>query len=97
MAAPRRIEWSARAENDLERIYDFVKARWTEREAERLLDLVQEFETLISKWPNGFKRSPSNKHFRLGLVHRNTTAVYRVYRDRIMIITLFDNRSNASR
>jgi hypothetical protein len=62
-----------------------------------LLDLVQEFEVLIALWPNGFKRSPRQKEHRLGCVHRNTTAVYRVHRDRVVIIAMFDNRSNAPR
>lgn len=62
-----------------------------------MLDLVQEFEVFVARWPNGFKRSQRNKHHRLGLVHRNTTAVYRVYRDRIVIIAMFDNRSNTQR
>jgi plasmid stabilization system protein ParE len=97
MAEPRKVEWTARAERDLDRIHAFVLERWTQREADHLLDLVQEFERLIVRWPNGFKRSKRSKHHRLGLVHRNTTAVYRVYRDRVVIVTLFDNRSNAPR
>lgn len=97
MAAPRKVEWTARAERDLERIHAFVLERWSQREADHLLDLVQEFEVLIPLWPNGFKRSQRNKHHRLGFVHRNTTAVYRVFSDRVVIITMFDNRSNAPR
>lgn len=97
MAAPRKVEWTARAERDLERIHRFVLERWSLREADHLLDLVQEFESLIARWPNGFKRSRRNKHHRLGFVHRNTTAVYRVYRDRVVIVALFDNRSGASK
>lgn len=96
MAALRRVEWSARAERDLDRLYAFVLERWTQREADHLLDMVQEFEALIARWPNGFKRSQRNKHHRLGLVHRNTSAVYRVYRDRVVIVTMFDNRSDSA-
>ena len=97
MAVLRRIDWTARAERDLDELYNFVLERWTIREANKLLDMVQEFEQFISRWPYGFKRSERNKHHRLGLVHRNTTAVYRVFRDRIVILTLFDSRSNAPR
>ena len=97
MAAPRKVEWTARAERDLERIHASVLDRWSQREADHLLDLVQEFEVLISLWPNGFKRSQRNKEHRLGFVHRNTTAVYRVYRNRVVIVAMFDNRSDAPR
>ena len=41
MAALRRVEWTERAEGDLERIYG-----WTDREADCLLELVQEIELL---------------------------------------------------
>lgn len=97
MAAPRRIEWTERAERDLERIHAFVLERWSEREATHLLDLVQEFEWFVARWPHGFKRSQRHPHHRLGFVHRNTTAVYRAYRDRVVIIAMFDNRTNAPR
>ncbi len=96
MAAPRKVEWTARAERDLERIHAFVLEKWSQREADHLLDLVQQFEVLIAQWPNGFKRSQRNKHHRLGFVHRNTTAVYQVFRDRVVIIAMFDTRSRAS-
>ena len=94
MAAPRKVEWTARAERDLDRTHAFVLEKWSQREADHLLDLVQEFEGLIARWPNGFKRSQRNKNHRLGFVHRNTTAVYRVFSDRVVIIAMFDNRSN---
>jgi len=97
MAAPRKVEWTVRAERDLELIHAYVLEHWSQREADHLLDLVQEFEVLIALWPNGFKRSQRHKAHRLGFVHRNTTAVYRVYRDRVVIIAMFDNRSNALR
>jgi plasmid stabilization system protein ParE len=93
MAAPRQVEWTARAVRDLDRIHAFVLERWSVREADHLLDLVQEFEVFIAQWPNGFKRSERKKDHRLGFVHRNTTAVYRVFDDRVVIIALFDNRS----
>ena len=63
MAALRRVEWSARAERDLDRLYAFVLERWTEREADHLLDMVQEFEALVARWPNGFKRSQRNPRY----------------------------------
>ncbi|HOZ41378.1 MAG: type II toxin-antitoxin system RelE/ParE family toxin [Flavobacteriales bacterium] len=96
MAALRRVEWSARAERDLDRLHAFLLEHWTQREAAHLLDMVQEFEVLIARWPNGFKRSQRNKHHRLGFVHRNTSAVYRVYRDRVVIVAMFDNRADAA-
>lgn len=97
MGEPLKVEWTARAEVDLDRIHTFILEHWSSREADRFLNLFQEFELLIAQWPNGFKRSANNTDLRLGLVHRNTSTVYRVFRDRVVIITLFDNRSNVPR
>ncbi|MBK8582361.1 MAG: type II toxin-antitoxin system RelE/ParE family toxin [Flavobacteriales bacterium] len=95
MAALLRVEWTARSERDLAGIHEFILLRWTVREADAFLGQVIDFERRIAKWPKGFRRSERNKQHRLGLVHRNTMAVYRVFRDRIVIITLFDTRSNS--
>ena len=97
MGAPLKIEWTERAVNDVASIHTFLLREWSEREAERFLDDVHVFERLIAQWPQGFKRSLRNKHLRLGIVHRNTMAVYRVFRNRIVIVTVFDSRSSASR
>jgi plasmid stabilization system protein ParE len=97
MAGLRRIEWTARAERDLAGIHEFILQKWTAKEADIFLGQVIDFERHIAKWPNSFRRSERHRHHRLGLVHRNTMAVYRVFRDRIVIITLFDMRSNSPR
>ena len=97
MGATRKVEWTARAERDLKGIHDFIELNWTAREAEEFLLRVRAFEGYIAKWPNGFRRSERNRNTKLGLVHRHTMAVYRVFRDRIVVITLFDTRSHASR
>ena len=97
MGAPRRVEWTARAERNLAGIHEFILEKWTVRGADAFLGQVIDFERRIAMWPNSFRRSERNKHHRLGLVHRNTMAVYRVFRDRIVILTLFDTRSSAPR
>jgi len=97
MGALRKVEWTARAERDLAGIHEFSLQQWTMREADTFLEQVIDFEQRIARWPNSFRRSVRNKHHRLGLVHRHTMAVYRVFPDRISIITLFDTRSNTPR
>ena len=90
MAGPRKVEWTARAERDLKDIHDFIAVKWTAREAEEFLALVRAFEGYIARWPNGFRRSERNKHLRLGLVHGYIMAVYRVFRDRVVVSTWCD-------
>lgn len=93
MAGRLRVEWTRRAVKDVDRIFVYLQKNWTDREVKNFLEQLKRFEELIAQWPRSFKRSAKHKYRRLGLVHRHTTAVYRVYRDRIVIITVFDNRS----
>ncbi|MBS1568257.1 MAG: type II toxin-antitoxin system RelE/ParE family toxin [Bacteroidetes bacterium] len=94
MGALRKVEWTARAERDLAGIHDFILQKWSAREADAFLAQVRAFEQRIATWPNSFRRSARNKQHRLGLVHRHTMAVYRVFRERVVILTLFDTRSS---
>ncbi len=78
MAAEYRIIWSEQAVKDLQEIYDFILLRWSLKEAERLLDQVKEFEEVIGVYPEGFKLSNAVEGVRIGHIHQNTTAVYRI-------------------
>lgn len=80
MAAKHKIVWSDRAVKDLDLVYNCLREEWSTKEAETLLDLVQEFERLISHYPDAFTLSKKYRHCRLGLIHRNLTAVYNIPR-----------------
>ena len=71
MDAEFKVEWSNRARNDLDRIYHFILEQWTVREAEAMLDIVHDFEQLVSVSPLIFKRSPTFPYRHLATVHRN--------------------------
>lgn len=92
MAAKYRVIWSEEAVSDLREIYDFILFKWSIKEAENFLDQVREFEDILRIYPEGFKSSNSVEGVRIGHVHQNTTAVYRIESGTIEILTLFDNR-----
>lgn len=96
MAGPQRVEWTSEALEQLERILGFVRHQWNDRIADRLLTLVMEFEELILRYPNGFPVSPTHPNLRMGPIHRNVKAIYRVDMDRILMITLLDTRADNS-
>lgn len=92
MDAEFTVAWSNRAKNDLDRIYQFILERWTVREAEAMLDIVQDFEQMVSLSPLIFKRSPTFPYCHLATVHRNLSILYRFDGETVFILTLFDNR-----
>lgn len=93
MAEKLNVEWSDKAKDDLQRIYNLLINSWSEKEAEQFLDLVFEFESTIVRYPEAFRKSNKLKGARLGFIHRHTSAVYKIENDTIFILTLFDNRS----
>jgi plasmid stabilization system protein ParE len=96
MAAERQVVWTPEAREQLDRIHQFVLEQWSPRIAERFLDLLFEFENLVLLYPYGFPASPVHRDLRLGFIHRNVKAVYKVEPERITIITLLDTRADNS-
>ena len=92
MAEPRSIKWSLRAETKLLQIYNYLKVNWSEKDAENFLDMIQEFESLVSMFPKAFPESKKFPGSRLGLIHKYLTAVYLVTKRQIFVVTIFDNR-----
>ncbi len=88
------IEWSEIAALQLDKFYNYILFEWTSREAEKFLDQVQEFELIVSKYPLAFIQSKRKKQYRIGLVHRNVSAIYQIKANKIVIIALIDNRSS---
>lgn len=95
MGVKFNVEWSERAISDLSGIYRFLLEEWGQDKAEEFLDLAIEFEKYISKYPYAYIKSRKYRSCYLGLVHKNTTAVYKIKGRAILIVTLYDNRSNS--
>ena len=95
MGAKVEIEWTAQAVADLDSIYSYVLLNWSKKEADAFLDVVREFQDIIAAYPNASIRSLKRKAYRLGLIHRNVSAVYKIDPERITIIALVDNRSKS--
>ena len=94
MADKVSVKWSTRAKDDLDQLYQFLLEQWTIREAEGMLDIVQQFEQMVSLHPKAFKGSPTFPNCRLAILHRNLTAVYFFDGKTVFVVTIFDNRSN---
>ena len=95
MGARVEVEWTNQALADLDAIYKYVLLNWTEKEAEIFLNMVREFQDVIATYPNAAARSTKRKSYRLGMIHRNVSAVYKMDPEKITIISLVDNRSKS--
>jgi plasmid stabilization system protein ParE len=93
MDARLNVNWSLSATHQLEKFYHQILEKWTIREAEKFLDLVQEFELVIAKHPSAFIASKRKRRYRIGLIHRHVSAIYEVHEKDVLIVALVDNRS----
>lgn len=93
MDARLNVNWSHTATSQLDKFYHQILDKWLIREAEKFLDLAQEFELVISKHPSAFIASKRIKKYRIGLIHRHVSAIYEVKEKEVIIVALIDNRS----
>lgn len=94
MEGKYKVNWSKESKNQVDLICAFIKEKWNEKEVNDFLDLLLHFERTISAFPKAFKPSPKRKQYRLGLIHKHTTAVYIIKKKTILIVTVFDNRTH---
>lgn len=93
MAAKYDVSWTTEAKTQVDLILDYLKANWSEIECENFLDLLVHFERTISFFPKSFKKSNKYKGCRLGYIHKHITAIYKISRNKVSILTIVDNRS----
>lgn len=74
----------------------YLQHQWTEKEVGALLDLLQRFEELVKRFPNGYERSRLFPGCRRAIIHPNVSVVHRVTGNDIEVVTVYDNRSARS-
>jgi plasmid stabilization system protein ParE len=92
MRSGLKIEWTFNAQNELNAIYDYLEQNWTSREIERFSKRLENQLYLIARFPFICQVSEKNKPVRRCVLTKQTSFYYQVKKDRIIIITLYDNR-----
>ena len=92
MAGMYRVTWTAEAKSRVDEIIAYLRRNWSEKEVNDFLDLLLHFENTISRFPKSYKESAKFENCRLGLIHRHVSAVYKISRREITVLTVFDNR-----
>jgi len=93
------IEWTSEAEQNLNAIFDYLENTWSGHE---ILNFAKKLESdlqLISKNPATFPYYNKEKNIRRCVLSPQTTIYYREipFENRVVIITLFDNRQSPDR
>ena len=90
------IEWTSEAERNLNAIFDYLESMWSEREISAFAQKLESDLQVISKCPTAFPHYDKEKNVRRCVLSPQTTIYYREIplENRVVIITLFDNRRN---
>jgi len=94
MASEIQVIWTVEAEENLDSLCDFLLNRWTQKELLRMLQAIKSCESVIAQHPEAFRESSVRPGCRLVLAHPNLTLVYRFESNQIVVLALFDNRSD---
>jgi plasmid stabilization system protein ParE len=87
-------KWSPRASSDYRNILSYILSKWSEKEALEYIQRIEQIISLIRKMPEMYKASRKGKNIRQCVVNSQTSLYYRIHKDTIEIITIFDNRQN---
>ena len=92
-----KVFWTSEAKSQTDQILKHLLNNWSEKECKDFLDLLYHFEITISLFPKSFKLSKKYKDCRLGFIHKHITAIYKISRKTITILTIIDNKSIAAK
>jgi plasmid stabilization system protein ParE len=93
------IEWTSEAEENLNAIFDYLERMWSEREISNFAQTLEQHLLIITKHPAAFPYYDRRKNVRRCVLSPQTSIYYREIssENKIVIITLFDNRRNPKR
>ena len=88
------LEWTSEAEQNLNAIFDYLESTWSEREISNFAKKLESYLQHISKHPAIFPYYNKEKNIRRCVLSLQTTIYYREipFENKVVIITLFDNR-----
>lgn len=94
MRSTYSILWSDEAFKGLAEIIEYIEQRFSEKDVRKFVKLLNENIEIIRKNPEIFPISSKSKSIRRSTVAKLTSIFYTIEKDKIYIITVFDNRKS---
>ena len=88
------IEWSPRSKNDYLKLLEHLQEEWGEKVVKKFNGRLQTVLKTIASTPRLYPASSRMKDVRRCVVSKQTSLYYRVKKDKIELITLFDTRQD---
>ena len=94
MKSGYRIDWADEALENLDYINNYLTNKWSDKEVRNFYIKLERTLIVISNNPLAFEQSDLKVNVRRCVLSKQTTIYYEIKEDCIVILTLFDNRSD---
>lgn len=88
------VKWTPSAEKDFDEIVDYLLNNWTNSVAEKFLEITNSNIRLIQAFPTLFPEIHKKKKVRKCVLTKQNTLFYRVIKNEIHILRIFDTRQD---
>lgn len=92
-----KVVWSDEALKNLEKIIQYLENNWTEKEIGKFAVLLEKQIHLIQNNPQLYPKSDYIPELRKSVLSKQVSIFYKIAKNEIRIVTLFDNRQNPNK
>ncbi len=93
----KNLVLSQKAEKQMENIFQYVEAKFSERIRKELAKMIYNCFKLIENDPELFSFSDYNNSLRKCVVSKRTTVFYQIRKENIVVVSVFDTRQNPNK
>jgi len=93
----KRVTFSPKAIENTKEIILYLKKEWSEKSAKKFINILREKISYIKRFPNSYHSLSGKEHIRRCVVSKQITLYYRLIKNEIEVITLFDSRQNPNK
>ena len=94
MRSKVEVVWSVESIRRTDQIILFLSKNWSEKEILNFLIDLKSFEEIVSHFPEIYPKSEIKKGYRRAVINKQTSVIYSIEKQSILIHTLFDNRQD---
>jgi plasmid stabilization system protein ParE len=96
MKTELKILWSKESKFQFDRIVLYLRKEWTEKEVNKFIVKIREFEQIVVKFPEIYAESNRKADLRRAVLSKHNSVIYKIDWEKslIRVYTIFDNRQH---
>ena len=90
------ILWSKESKFQFDRIVLYLREEWTEKEVNKFVAQIKDFERIVVKFPEIYAESSKKAGLRRAVLSKHNSVIYKIDWDKslIRVYTIFNNRQH---